>query len=281
MKPQNTVKAGMKLATLLVMLALTTQSLAAGDTHWNADADQDRRTRIFSSLPDWSGFWEAEAWSDITVAGRPAGGIAAVRAKSTLSAIPPYNEEWKARYEEARKSPAAQAAALSSKFCEFGFPGVMESPATLQFVVTPEETLIVSVTREIRHIPTTGEPHPPKEERWPTLLGTSVGHWEGQTLVVSTIERQAEAPLRFSTPYVKLSEHARFTERIRRVSRDRLEIEMTVEDPVALTRPWRIPLSYRRVTNLDRMIYHNCTENDRNPIVDGKLTISAPAANPK
>jgi hypothetical protein len=247
-----------------------------------SDSAQVRRARVFASLPDWTGIWEAEAWSDITVAGRPAGGIAAVRAKSVLSAIPPYNAEWQARYQAALKDVAAlKAAATTSNVCEFGFPGVMESPAVFQIAVTPEETLLIFSTREVRHVYTDGKPLPPREDLWPSFLGHSIGHWDGQTLVIDTAERVASAPLRFSSPLVKLSDRARFTERLRLVSKDRLEDQITVEDPVALEKPWQLTLSYRRVTNLDRMIDFNCTENDRNPVVDGKITIaptSAPAS---
>ena len=61
------------------------------------------------------------------------------------------------------------------------------------------------------------------------------------------------------------------------VSPDRMEDELTVVDPVALTKDLegrRFP--YQRVAGLDRMVHGDCNENDRNPVVDGKLTI-APA----
>jgi hypothetical protein len=74
-----------------------------------------------------------------------------------------------------------------------------------------------------------------------------------------------------------LSEQAHFTERLRMTAPDRFEVEMTVEDPMALTQPWRITIPYQRVTDLDRMVHGLCDENDRNPVVDGKITL-APAA---
>ena len=46
--------------------------------------------------------------------------------------------------------------------------------------------------------------------------------------------------------------------------------------PVALTRTWKTTIPYQRVAGLDRMVHGDCEENDRNPVVDGKLTI-APA----
>ena len=60
------------------------------------------------------------------------------------------------------------------------------------------------------------------------------------------------------------------------VSPDRMEDEITVVDPGALTKEWKATIPYQRVAGLDRMVHGDCNENDRNPVVDGKLTI-APA----
>jgi hypothetical protein len=223
------------------------------------------------------GIWESEAWSDLTEAGRPVGGIATVKAKSVLKGHPPYNAEWEARYQAALKDVAALTALASiSKTCSFGFPGAMESPSLFKIVVTPEETLFVFMTPEVRHVYTDGRPHPAPEDLWPTPMGDSIGHWEGDTLVIETIARRATSPIRYGSPLSVLSDRARITERVRRVSDDRLENEMTIEDPIAFAKPWVLKLSYRRVTDLDRLPPHDCYENDRNPIVDGKLTITPP-----
>jgi len=107
-------------------------------------------------------------------------------------------------------------------------------------------------------------------------MGDSIGHWEGDTLVIETVARLANDALAIASPLSKVSEHAKFTERLRLVSPDVLEDEMTIEDPVALARPWTVKIRYRRVTDLDRMTNYDCEENDRNPVVDGQLTV-APA----
>jgi hypothetical protein len=232
---------------------------------------------VATGASDLRGIWESEAWSDITEAGRPVGGIAAMRAKSVLTGHPPYNAEWEARFQVSLKNTAAQTGfAATSKTCSFGFPGAMESPALLQIVVTPEETLFLFATPEIRQIYTDGRGHPAAEDLWPTRMGDSIGHWEGSTLVIETIARRTAATIRFSSPQTTLSKEARFTERIRRVSEDQLENEMTIEDPVTLSCPWVVKLKYRKVTDLDRLPPHDCSENDRNPVVDGKMTIAPP-----
>jgi hypothetical protein len=223
------------------------------------------------------GIWESDAWSGVEESGRPVGGIAAVNAKTRLSMHPPYNEEWEAKYQAAAKDKAKLAAiGTTMKVCSFAFPAAMESPSLFQILVTAEETLFVFATPEVRHIYTDGRGHPGPDDLWSTPMGDSIGHWEGTTLVVETIARRADKPLRISSPMTLLSDQARFTERFRRVSDTELEDEMTVEDPVALARPWVMTLKFRKVTDLDRLPPHDCSENDRNPVVDGKLTITPP-----
>ena len=71
-----------------------------------------------------------------------------------------------------------------------------------------------------------------------------------------------------------LSEHASYTERIRMVGSGRIEDELTMTDPTGLARPWTITIPYERVPGVDRMVHGDCNENDRNPVVDGKLTVT-------
>jgi hypothetical protein len=259
------------------LLALFALSILATDIALCAEPTPQQRAQAFASLPDWRGIWEAEAWTDRTAAGRPAGGMATVRAKAALSGHPPYKPDWEARYQAGLKNiDAIRASEAKRKVCSFGFPVNMESPSLFQVVVTPEETLFVFVTQDVRHVYTDGRSHPPKDELWPTRMGESVGRWEGDTLVIHTIARQASSPIAHASPLSMLSPEARFTERIRRVGKDRLENEMTIEDPVALARPWKLKLAYRRAADTDRLGNYDCLENDRNPIIDGELTIAPP-----
>jgi len=75
---------------------------------------------------------------------------------------------------------------------------------------------------------------------------------------------------------LNVSGEARFVERIRLVSPDRLEDQLTIIDPVALTKPYTVTIHYRRATDMARLIHHDCFENERNPVVDGKLTVAPP-----
>jgi hypothetical protein len=234
------------------------------------------RVHAFAALPDWSGLWVSEVWP-VGVSGRVPGGEAQLRQTLQLIRPPPYNPAWKARYEEGMKDSAALAALNATfKGCTRSFPGLMEAPWMFQVAVLPEETLLVFENQQVRHIYTDGREHPGEDELWPTSLGDSIGHWKGDTLVVDTVARKHEEPLAPRAWLSLLSDRAHFTEEIRMVAHDRLEDDLTIDDPVALAYPWHIKLTYRRVSELNRMVETNCTENDRNAVVDGKLTITPP-----
>ena len=115
------------LAILLLALLV-----GVADVHAQAGSQQQQRVRKFAALPDWTGIWEAEAWTQRTAAGRPAGGIAEVRSKAALMGHPPYKPEWEARYQAGLKTLAA--AERGRKVCSFSFPMAMESPSLFQVV---------------------------------------------------------------------------------------------------------------------------------------------------
>jgi hypothetical protein len=90
----------------------------------------------------------------------------------------------------------------------------------------------------VRVIPLDGRPHLPEQIRlW---NGDSRGHWEGDTLVVETTN--------FNTQYEYLGGTAktRLTERFRRVDKDTLLYQFTIEDPSAFVRPWTAEIPARK-----------------------------------
>ena len=128
---------------------------------------------------------------------------------------------------------------------------MMMSLTPLEFVVTPEQTLILTIYRDVRRIATDGRALSPPEDRWATAWGESVGHWEGDTLVIETVAVR-QPNLFFRAP--PFSEAAHYTERLRMVGPDRIEGEMTIEDPEALTAPWTVKQAYVRAEGLDHLV---------------------------
>jgi hypothetical protein len=87
--------------------------------------------------------------------------------------------------------------------------------------------------------------------------GTSVGHWEGDTLVVTT-KGVKEDVLFFEIPH---SDEMVITERIRLTAPDRLENQITIEDPKRLAEPYRFTYGYRRNDDYEMMEYF-CDRED-------------------
>ncbi|MFT3906253.1 MAG: hypothetical protein QM718_08120 [Steroidobacteraceae bacterium] len=191
------------------------------------------RVAAFARLPDWSGVWLVEgSTASFDPGGKP----------------PPYNAEWAAKYARLRAS-ARPADDTMVKQCMAGVPRLAATAAPFFIMVTPEETLIHYSRREIRHIWTDGRDHPPADEMWPFTWADSIGHWEGQVLVVDTIS--ANGNLWIDPSGAQLSNKARITERISMPDAGHLRSEMIIEDPTALTRPWKVTRTYRRTADAD------------------------------
>lgn len=241
------------------------------------------RVRAFAALPDWTGYWQTP-WAEktATVSGRATGGrfVEFLRTLPTLSK-PPLLPEWEARYEAAlADTTARQAEYMNFKGCGSGavpmeetFPFVFEAPMVFQIAITPEETFFVFDHGQVRHVYTDGRQPPAPEDLWPTPMGFSLGSWQDGVLTIETTARSAGPIAQFLSP-VELSDTVRFTEKLRQVDPDTIEDEMTIDDPQRFTKPWQVKFRFTRLPGMDRMIEYNCDENDRNPIVDGKLTVT-------
>ncbi len=227
------------------------------------------RTDRFAALPDWSGIWTSDA-TEIDISGYPAAGMGGMGLK-LIGGKAPIKPELQAKM--SAQLAAAMAADAKRKAEGWGYPLMMEGVAPMQFLVTPEETLILNFYRDIRHVYTDGRQHLPEEDRWPVPWGDSVGHWEGDTLVIDTVSVQLGAI--FHTQLLPLTDDAHFVERVRLTGPDHLEVEMRIEDPSVLSAPWVVHFSYRKAAGLDRLI-HNVFENDRSIVEGDSLTIAPP-----
>jgi hypothetical protein len=216
-----------------------------------------------SKQPDWRGIWIGEGL-DAGISGFPASGA---RNYKLLPPFAPWNDAGRQRLAEVQKTAGKRKAP------GWGYPMMMSSAAPMQFVVTPEETLIVNMYREVRHIHTDGRPLPPEEDRWSTVWGESIGRWEGDTLVIETVSVSNPNDYFFSAP--PLSEQARYVERIRRVGKDRIENDMTITDPATLARPWVVKIAYVRAEGIDRLV-HGDADNDRSEVEGDTFTILPP-----
>jgi hypothetical protein len=109
-----------------------------------------------------------------------------------------------------------------------------------------------------RQIFTDGRPLPVDPQ--PSFYGYSTAKWEGDTLVVQTIGFKDDLWLDISgTP---LTDAAKVIERYHRPSFGKLEIDVTVDDPKAYTKPWTIRVNQTFAADTDLMEFF-CTENEK------------------
>jgi hypothetical protein len=111
----------------------------------------------------------------------------------------------------------------------------------------------------VRQIFTDGRPLPDNDPQ-PWWYGYSVGRWEGDELVVETTGLQDGGWLDiFGSP---LTDAATLTERIRRPSFGRMEIDITVDDRKAYTQPWTVRVNQQIMLD-EEIIEFICLENQR------------------
>jgi hypothetical protein len=129
-----------------------------------------------------------------------------------------------------------------------------------KIVQTP--TLIVMLVESsvpgVRQVFMDGRPHPPNFQ--PSWLGHSIGRWEGETLVIDTVGLNDRVWQDLSGR--PQTEKAHIVERYRRADLGHMELEITIDDPGAYTRPWKI----RRLLQLapgEEILEYICNENHK------------------
>jgi hypothetical protein len=120
-----------------------------------------------------------------------------------------------------------------------------------------------------------GSSHP--KDPKPTFYGDSRAHWDGDTLVVDTVSFFEKSWYDFSgTPHTK---QMHLIEKFHRRDYGNMDMEVTIEDPGVLTKPWTI----NRATTLEvgfEMTEYVCNENNQDPEhLDATLTNPSPAGN--
>jgi hypothetical protein len=137
---------------------------------------------------------------------------------------------------------------------------------TFKIVQTPHQIVMLSESGDPpRQIHTDGRPLPKEPD--PTWMGYSVGHWEGDTLVIETVGLNDRAWLdALGHPR---SESMRITERYRRRDFGHMDLEITFNDPKYYTRAFSIATALRLIPDSDVLEYV-CNENEKDRARLGK-----------
>jgi hypothetical protein len=176
---------------------------------------------------------------------------------------PQYIELLKKRIRE--KNAGHPETDTSTQCFPHGMPRLMESPYPIEIVQTPGRvTFLHEVAHEVRRI-YLDQKHPANLKS--TFLGNSVGHWEGDTLVVDTIGINDKSFIDDEGEAHSNQEH--LVERYRKVDGGRqIELTMTVEDPVTLEHNYSYTRYYEWRPDV-RPAEYICEENNRNAPVNG------------
>jgi hypothetical protein len=123
-----------------------------------------------------------------------------------------------------------------------GVPRIYLHPFPMQIVQTPKELIMLfEYDHIVRHIYTDGRQHP--ADATPTYMGDSIGHWDGDTFVIDSVGFNDKTWLdRAGHPH---SDQLHVTERLHRIAADRLQIDFTIEDPVAYAKPFTSSMFFR------------------------------------
>ena len=110
-----------------------------------------------------------------------------------------------------------------------------------QIVQTPDAIMILAeMVHDVRVIHMDGRPHLPSSVR--QYLGDSIGHWEGDTLVVETTNFTDQTNYRGSDQNLKV------TERFHRIDLETILYRATIDDPTVFTKPWTIEYPFLAAT---------------------------------
>lgn len=154
-----------------------------------------------------------------------------------------------------------------------GMPMIMTRVWPIGMVQLPTAIyMMFGFTNSLRIIYLDGRGHTDPDEVVPSYNGESIGHWEGDTLVVDTVGMIGDSII--DRTGIQLSDQRHVVERIRRIDADTLEDRLTIEDPVALTGPWRVTKTFRKQPPGTYIFDYACAENNRNPVDETGRTIT-------
>jgi hypothetical protein len=232
-------------ATVLAALSLAALPLAAQTGSGLSAAVKAPETpagpvpRTLDGKPSLSGVWDVPYTPDMSR------GIGAL----------PFTEwgeqNWKS-YDPAKFDYTAHCLPM-------GWTRQMNAPMPLEIMQEPNRiAMLFEAWNTFKVIPTDGRDHPKDVD--PTWMGNSVGHWEGDTLVIDTIGFNDRT--RLDTIGHPHSDQLHVIERLTRTDAKHIAYEMTVTDPKTYTKPFTNKRTFNLKPSWELMEYA-CEENNK------------------
>jgi len=212
----------MNLTTLVFAVALASQS---GTTN----------------PPDLTGFWNNQYTPNLAQA---------------LGHEPPYTsygaERWK--NVDTKDDPTGMCLPV-------GPSRAFTAPMPFQVVQGPTMVAFLFEYQTIYRMVYIDKKHPPDIMDYPEFMGHSIGHWEGDTLVINTVGINERSWL--DTAGHEHSGQLHLIERIQKLDDDHLKYTVTYDDPMFFTQPWSITRTFTRGKPTDRIMAYSCEENNK------------------
>lgn len=212
-------------------------------------------------LPNWDGVWALDLQGHLFAAKE-----SLANAKMSDGGLVPLTPKYAQLRLEARTANAQQ----NLSFClPAGVPGIMLHTIQLEFLFTPGKVTLLTENGEVRRFYTDGRAHRSVSEMGASYEGDSIGHWEGNTLVVDTIGFPKGTL--FANYGLMVTKNTHYIERIFLKDKDHLQIDSVIDDPAIFTKPYTATRIYER---LDLpMLEPACSQTNRD---DGKAVDLTP-----
>jgi hypothetical protein len=218
--------------------------------------------RTADGKADLSGLWQPNA-----------GGY---QMNVTADLLPSEFRPWAAAVTKQRVENFAFAKENPVSLCLPSGPSVRAMMAMVKIIQTPSLIIMLYESGILdRQIFMDGRPLPTDPN--PTWMGYSVGHWEGDALVVESAGFNDKTWLDLSGhPH---SEELRVTERFTRRDFGHMQVQMTIDDPQAYARPFAVPVDFQFVGDTE-LLEEVCNENERDAAISAGAKLSAITLSP-
>jgi hypothetical protein len=209
--------------------------------------------RTASGKVDFSGVWQKPYVPDLTKDGPGFKGLA------DLPFTPWGEAEWK-KYDAAEGD-------YTGACLPFGMTRSINTPEPMQLMQSDKYlTFLFEQNSWFTVVPIDGRPH---GQGIPTWFGNSVGHWEGDTLVIDTVNFNGKT--RLDTIGHPHSDQLHLVQRLSRPDLGHIVHEMMIDDPRTFTRSWKVTRTFTLRTDWEMMEY-SCEENNKS-LWEGRIKV--------
>ena len=223
-------------------------------------AQNPKLPRMQDGKPDLNGVWQRPYVPDMTKNAKDQEGTA------ELPFTPQGLERWKA-YDAAKYD-------YTGRCLPQGLTRSVNSPFPVQIIMTPKTFGVMYEAWNVFHITPIGNRGPIKTDAKgfpadmdPTWMGTSIAHWDGDTLVVETTNFNGKTNL--DTVGHPHSDKMYVTERYTLTDDKHIRYEVTIDDPVTYSKPWKNVRTFTLRPDWEIMEY-SCMENNKD-LIEGHI----------